>query len=257
MKLEEAADGIEMGARPESRSLSNWARVALVVIALGSALLAFFAFDLDSYLTLQTLEANRGWLLDRVADNAIIVTLAFVALYALIVAASVPGAVIMSVASGFLFGTVFGTLYTVTGATLGAIGLVLFVRAGLGQALASRAGTSIDRFKRGFQENAFGYLLFMRLLPVFPFFVVNFAAAVLGIRLRIFTLATIIGILPGSTVFASFGSGLGFIIDTQGEAELSGIFTPQIVLPLIGLAALSLAPAVYKTIKNYRTAKDA
>ena len=190
MKLGEAAEGIEMRERTENRTLPNWARLFLVVAALISALSAFFAFDLDSFLTLQTLEANREWLLNQLADNTIIVVLAFIAIYALVVAASVPGAAILTVTSGFLFGTALGTVYAVTGATLGAIGLFLFVRAGLGDALTARVGTTIDRFKRGFHDNAFGYLLFMRLLPVFPFFVVNLAAAVLGVRLRIFVMAT-------------------------------------------------------------------
>ena len=255
MKSGETANEIDVAHMPGSLALWKWARLLLVVIALASVVTIFFAFDFDNYLTLRTLENNRAWLLDQVARNTIVVAFSFIALYALVVAASVPGAAFLSVSSGFLFGTVFGTAYTVTGATLGAIGLVLFVRAGLGDALSARAGSSIDRFKRGFHDNAFGYLLFMRLLPIFPFFVVNLAAAILGVRLRVFTLATIVGIIPGSTVFASFGSGLGFILDEHGEADLSVILTPQIVLPLIGLAALALAPALYKIIKRRRAAK--
>lgn len=252
MKLGETADEIEMVNSVRGRVLPNWARIVLVAIVLLSAVSAFFAFDLDSYLSLQTLESNRAWLLDQVASHPVATVIAFIVVYALVVAASVPGAAILSVSSGFLFGTVFGTAYTVTGATLGAIGLLLFVRAGLGDALTARAGTSIDRFRRGFQENAFGYLLFMRLLPIFPFFIVNLAAAVLGVRLRTFTLATAFGIVPGSTVFASFGSGLGSLLDEQGDIDLGTILTPEIVLPLVGLAALSLAPALYKAITHRR-----
>ena len=249
------------GATGDVRSLDKtprgnfpgWARLGLIVGALLAAVGIVFALDLDGYLTVQTLADNRAWLLDQVQNNAVLVAFSFIAIYALAVAISVPGAAVLTVTGGFLFGTAFGALYAVIGATLGAIGVFIFVKAGLGDSFRTRAGSSIDRLRRGFQENALGYLLFLRLLPVFPFFVVNLAAAILGVPLRTFTLATAVGIVPGSLVYASIGNGLGFILEEEAEANLGIIFTPEVFLPLAGLALLALAPILYKAIKNRRT----
>jgi uncharacterized membrane protein YdjX (TVP38/TMEM64 family) len=252
MDPEKAAGKSGLATQARSRALPNWARLLLVAIMLLSALAGFFVFDLDRYLSIQTLADNRDWLLDQVAGNAIAVVLGFIAIYTLVVAASVPGATVLTITGGFLFGTVAGAIYAVTGATLGAIGLFLFIRTGLGNSLRARADTSIERFKRGFHDNAFGYLLFLRLLPLVPFWFVNIAAAVLEVPLLTFVLATAMGIIPGSVVYASFGSGVGFILDEDGTADIGGILTPEVLLPLIGLALLALAPILYKTFKRRR-----
>lgn len=252
MDSDNAASGIRAPNGSVSRSLPGWIRITLVFVALAAALGVVLVLDLDGYLTVQTLADNRAWLLDQVANNSIVVVLVFVAVYAAAVALSVPGAAVLTITGGFLFGTAFGALYAVIGATLGAIGVFLFVKVGLGDALSARAGTAVDRLRTGFHENALGYLLFLRLLPVFPFFVVNLAAAILSVPLRTFTVATLIGIIPGSLVYASIGNGLGFIIDDGGEADLGVIFTPEVFLPLAGLALLSLAPVLYKAIKRRR-----
>jgi uncharacterized membrane protein YdjX (TVP38/TMEM64 family) len=256
METDNAVGPIASADRPGSRRVPKWLRVVLVFAAIAAALGIVLALDLDGYLTLDALAANRAWLLDRVADNAAVVVIAFIAVYAATVALSVPGAAVLTVAGGFLFGTVFGAIYAVIGATLGAVGIFLFVKAGLGDALTTRAGSAVDRLRTGFQDNAFGYLLFLRLLPVFPFFVVNLAAAILDVPLRTFTLATLIGIIPGSLIYASIGDGLGFVIDEKTEASLGAVFTPEVFLPLAGLALLSLAPIVYKAIKHRRAARS-
>jgi uncharacterized membrane protein YdjX (TVP38/TMEM64 family) len=240
-----------------SRGWPKWLRVVLVFAVIAGALGTILALGLDSYLTLDELAENRAWLLDQVANNAVLFVVAFVAIYAAAVALSVPGAAVLTITSGFLFGTVLGALYAVIGATLGAIGIFVFVKAGLGDALAARAGSAVDRLRAGFRDNALGYLLFLRLLPVFPFFVVNLAAALLDVPLRTFALATLIGIVPGSLVYASIGNGLGVVIDDQMEADLGVIFTPAVFLPLAGLALLSLAPVVYKAVKRRRAAGNA
>ena len=161
-------------------------------------------------------------------------------------ALSFPGALILTITSGFLFGPVLGSLYAVIGATLGAVGLFLFVRMGLGDSMETRAGGAIDRLRRGFADNALGYLLFLRLLPVFPFWLVNFAAALIAVPLRTFVIATAIGIVPGSAVYATFGSGLGTLLDEGKPIDLGTVLTPSIFLPLLALAVLALAPALYQ-----------
>lgn len=257
METENAAGQIMTDEPVRGRSLSKWLRIALVFAVIAGALGIVLALDLDRFLTLDALAENRAWLLDQVANNAAVVATVFVAVYAVAVALSVPGAAVLTITGGFLFGTVFGALYAVIGATLGAIGIFLFIKAGLGDALKTRAGSAIDRLRSGFHDNALGYLLFLRLLPVFPFFVVNLAAAVLGVPLRTFALATLIGIIPGSLVYASIGNGLGFVIDEEMEADLGAIFAPEVLLPLAGLALLSLAPVVYKAVKRRRSAGNA
>lgn len=247
-----SSDAAASAADNKGVSLLRVAAIALILIAVP---VAFFALGLDSYLSLQTLEDNRAWLLDQVAKNFVVTAAAFVAIYAVAVAISVPGAAFLTIAGGFLFGTVQGTIFTVVGATLGAVALFLFVRAGLGGTLKARAGSSTERLRRGFNDNALGYLLFLRLMPVVPFWLVNLAAAIVGVPLRTFVVATALGIIPGSAIFASFGSGLGFILDAGGEADLGAILSPQVALPLIGLALLSLAPVVYRAMKRRRTAK--
>lgn len=250
MESDNAADHAIAGTPPQQRSIPKWLRVALVFATLAGALGLVFALDLDRFLTLDALAENRAWLLDEIASNAVAVATVFILIYTVAVALSVPGAAVLTITGGFLFGTVVGALYAVIGATLGAIALFLFVKAGLGDALTARAGSAVDRLRKGFHENALGYLLFLRFLPVFPFFVVNLAAAILGVPLRTFAIATLVGIIPGSLVYSSIGSGLGFIIAEEREVDLGVIFAPEVFLPLAGLALLSLAPIVYKAFRR-------
>ncbi len=234
---------------PPSRR-SQVLRVGLIVAALVLAVLLFRLSGLDRFLSIEALAENRDWLLAEVARLGIVAVAVFIAIYAVAVALSLPGALILTITSGFLFGPVLGSAYAVIGATLGAVGLFLFVRMGLGDSMRSRAGGAIDRLRRGFAENALGYLLFLRLLPIFPFWLVNLAAALLAVPLRTFTVATALGIIPGSAVYASFGSGLGSLLDDGKPIDLGTILTPSIFLPLLALAALALAPALYQRLNR-------
>lgn len=254
METDNAAGQVMTGQPSASRRMPKWLRVVLVFAVIAAAFGIVIASGIDRYLTLDALAANRAWLLEQVANNTVVVVATFIAVYAATVALSVPGAAVLTITGGFLFGTLLGALYAVIGATLGGIGIFLFVKAGLGDALTARAGSAVDRLRKGFQENALGYLLFLRLLPVFPFFVVNLAAAILGVPLRTFALATLVGIIPGSAVYSSIGNGLGFVIDGEMDADLGIIFTPDVFLPLAGLALLSLAPVAYKAVRRRRTA---
>ncbi|MBZ0227899.1 MAG: TVP38/TMEM64 family protein [Bauldia sp.] len=229
-------------------------RGGLVIAALGLALALFRISGIDHFFSIQTLAENRVWLLDEVQRLGVVAAVLFVALYALAIGLSFPGSAVMTIAGGFLFGPLLGSVYAVTGATLGAIALFLLVRMGLGDAMRSRAGGTIERLRRGFSENALGYLLFLRILPVFPFWLVNLAAALLRVPLRSFTIATAVGIIPGSAVYASFGSGLGSLLDEGKPIDLSAILTPEIVVPFVALAALALAPALYQRLARLRRA---
>jgi uncharacterized membrane protein YdjX (TVP38/TMEM64 family) len=232
------------GARP------RLVRTLLVFATLVAILVAFFWFDVDHFLSIEMLVDNRDWLMVQVARNEAFIAVAFLAVYALTVAASVPGATLLTIGGGFLFGTMAGAVYAVAGATIGAIALFLFIRAGMGNSLRAGAGTSVERFRRGFQDDAFGYLLFLRLLPLVPFWFVNIAAAVLQVPLRTFVIATALGIVPGTLVYASFGSSLGFLLGEEGTGDIGSVLTPQVLLPLIGLALLALAPVIYKKVKG-------
>jgi len=231
---------------PPGRRGNQLVRVGLIVAALILAVVLFRLSGLGRFLSIEALAENRDWLLAEVGRLGMIAVAVFIAVYAIAVALSLPGALILTITSGFLFGPVLGSVYAVTGATLGAVGLFLFVRMGLGDSMRSRAGGAIDRLRRGFAENALGYLLFLRLLPIFPFWLVNLAAALLAVPLRTFVIATAVGIIPGSAVYASFGSGLGSLLDEGKPIDLGSILTPSIFLPLLALAVLALAPALYQ-----------
>ncbi len=224
-------------------------RGGLVLAALAAALVLFRLSGLDRFLSIEALAQNRDWLLAEVARLGPAAAAIFIAVYALAVALSVPGALVLTVTGGFLFGPVLGSAYAVTGGTLGAVALFLLVRAGFGEAMRGRAGGAVERLRRGFAENALGYLLFLRLLPIFPFWLVNLAAALLAVPLRTFVIATAVGIVPGSVVYASFGSGLGSLLDAGKPIDLGSILTPGIVLPLAALALLALAPALYQRLR--------
>lgn len=157
------------------------------------------------------------------------------------VAFSIPGAVILTLAGGFLFGAVAGTLLAVTGATAGAVLVFLFARAIFGETALERFGERGRKLAEGIRRNAWSYLLVLRLVPLFPFFLVNLVPAFVGVRLTVYAVTTCLGILPATAVFALSGAGLGSVLDSGGPFELRSILTPQVLGALCGLAALSLA----------------
>ncbi len=229
----------------EIRLLTPRRVLPLAVIVCG--FIAFFALDLDSYVTFESLKQNRDWLLGQVSEHRVTTVLAFIALYAVIVAFSLPGATLMTLTGGFLFGLWFGTAWNVIGATVGATLLFLAARTAFGDILEKKAGPWLQGLELGFQKNAFNYLLFLRLVPAFPFFVVNLVPAFLNVRLRTFVVATFFGIIPGGFVYTSVGAGLGSVFDSGDELSLSGVLSPQIVAAMVGLALLALVPVAIKS----------
>lgn len=218
----------------------------LPVVVLLAGLGAFFWFELDAYLSLDVLQENRADLSAWVAQNAALAALVYILIYMTLVALSVPGALVATLTGGLLFGTVLGGLYTVVGATSGATIIFLAAKTALGDMLRAKASGAILKMEEGFQENAFSYMMVLRLVPAFPFFLVNLAPAFLGVRLRTYVMATFLGIIPGTFVFASVGNGLGALFESGQDPDLGVIFQPEILLPIIGLALLSLLPIAYK-----------
>jgi uncharacterized membrane protein YdjX (TVP38/TMEM64 family) len=216
-----------------------WRRLwplALVLVALAAA----YALGLHRLLSFEALAAQRATLAGYVAAQPLLSALAYVGLYVVVVALSLPGAVVMTLAGGFLFGPWLGAAAAVVGATLGACALFLAARYALAETLAAKAGPLLGRVREGLARDGFWYLLSLRLIPVVPFWLVNLAPALAGMRLAPFAGATFVGIIPGTAVFAGIGAGLGQVFEAGGRPDLSVIFSPGILLPLLGLAALSL-----------------
>ena len=212
--------------------------------------IAFVAIGGHHSLTVAALAENRDWLCSLVQRWGFVAALLYIAVYACLVALSVPGSAVLTIAGGFLFGTWLGTLCAVLGATLGATGIFLATRAGLGS-LAQRAGPLVGKLEAGFRADAFSYLLVLRLVFILPFWLVNLVPALVGVRLSTFILATFLGIIPGAFVYASLGSGLGNVV---GEPGLGVLLRPSVLGPIVGLVILALIPVGYKRWRTKRPA---
>ena len=175
------------------------------------------------------------------------------AAYVAIVASALPGATVATLTGGFLFGTFPGVLFNTVAAAAGAMLIFLAARAGLGRRLSGGMDTSAGRIKSitdGIRENQWSMLFLLRLLPVVPFFMANLLPALVGVGLVPFGVTTLLGILPGSLVFTSVGAGLGTVFAAGETPDLGIIFAPHVLLPLLGLAALSALPLVIKAVKG-------
>jgi uncharacterized membrane protein YdjX (TVP38/TMEM64 family) len=239
-------------------SLSRYLPALLIVAAMG----AFYALGLHRYLSLQGIIDNREALAQAVAAHGVLAIAIFAAVYAAAVAVSFPGASLLSIAAGFLFGIMAGGTVVVIAATLGACTVFLAARTSLGEGMANRAGPFLARLRDGFRDDAFSYLLALRLAPVFPFWLVNLAPALLGVELRTYALATLIGIIPGSFAFTAIGAGLDSVIAAQKVSydaclasgasgcqltiDPSALVTHQLLLALGGLAVVAMIPIALK-----------
>ena len=228
----------------------------LVVVLMALAVGAVFVFGLDDYLSFEVLKSNRRSALEGYAQNRIVAVISFGLGYALAVALSVPGAVWLTLAAGFLFGTIQAAMIVVVSATLGALSIFLITRYALADFFHEKTGDVGRKMEVGFRDNALSYLLVLRLVPLFPFWVVNLVPALLGVSTRTYVVGTFFGIIPGSTVFCSVGNGLGAVFDSGGTPDLGIIFEPEIFGPLMALAVLSLIPVFYKRFKASRGGSD-
>ncbi len=235
----------QSGARHPSPVIRTLRRLwPLLVVAAGLALA--YAAGLDRYLGFQALADNREALLAWKAAHEVRAVGAFILIYYLAVLFSLPGAVWITIAGGFLFGTLAATVYVVIGATLGAIGIFLAARHALRDFFAARAGPAMRRMEAGFRNNAFSYLLVLRLVPLFPFWLVNLVPALIGVPLRTYAFATFFGIIPGAVVYTSVGDGLGAVFEAGRAPDPGLIFEPRVLLPILGLALLALIPVIYR-----------
>ncbi|MDQ6987643.1 MAG: TVP38/TMEM64 family protein [Mariprofundaceae bacterium] len=237
--------------QPENGRILSWQRL-LPVLVLFAGLAAFFALDLNRYLSFSALAEHRVALLAWVDANRLLPPLIYMLIYVAVVAFSLPGGAVMTISGGFLFGALMGGIYAVAGATLGATALFLIAKTSLGDYLLAKAGPVVKKMQAGFEENALSYMFVLRLMPLFPFFLVNLAPAFLGVPLRIYFIATFFGIMPATFVFALVGAGLGSVFDSGQSFSLQGVLTPQMMAALGGLALLALLPVFYKKIKGKR-----
>ncbi len=232
---------------PSGGLLKRVAPIAVIAIALG----LFFAFDLQHYFTLEALRENHEALRAWVDSSPLLALAIFILAYAGAVAISFPGATILTVFGGFLFGLWPGVPAVVIAATIGAVIVFLASKTALGDILSARAGGFIKKMEKGFRENELSYMFVLRLVPVFPFWAINIAAGVLGVSLRNFIIGTFFGIIPGGFVYASIGNAARAAFDAGEDVSLSGILLqPQTLLPIIGLAILALIPVFLKQVSK-------
>ncbi len=228
------------------------ARRFLPLALLAAGLVAFFAFGLQDWFDLDLLRRHRLWLTAQVADHYVLVLLAYMTIYAVAIAVSVPGGAVLTIAGGFMFGQFVGCAATVVAATIGAVALFLAARSALGDPLRARAGPWLQRLEKGFAENELSYLLVLRLVPLFPFFVVNLVPAFLGVKLRTYVVATAFGIIPGTFVYALAGAGLGELFEAGADVGVKDVLSPTFIAAVIGLALLALVPVAYKRFARRR-----
>lgn len=235
----------------ESMQSPGWRRYIPIAIIAAVALIG--AFTLRDYLSFETLRDNRESLLQFQRDNPLLLGAVFVAVYVTIVSFSLPGAAVASVTGGFLFGLPLGTALNVISATIGASVIFLAARWGLGAALNARIDASEGRLRRlreGLRENEISVMLLLRLVPAVPFFVANLLPALVGVRFANFFWTTALGIIPGALVFTSIGGGLGAVFDRGESPDLSLLWEPRIIGPILGLCALAALPMVIKAFRG-------
>jgi len=236
---------------PPARRTRSWP-----LLALAAGLALAYALGLHRLLSLGTLAEHRAALADLVASSPVRAAALYVGAYVAVVALSLPGGAVMTLAGGFLFGPWLGTGLTVIGATAGACLLFLAARSALAPLVAARAKPLLDRVRPGLERDGFLYLLSLRLIPAVPFWLANLAPALVGMRFLPYAAATFAGIIPGTAVYAGIGAGLGDALAGPGQPDLSAIVSPGILLPLLGLAALSLLGAWWRSRSAAGAAAD-
>jgi uncharacterized membrane protein YdjX (TVP38/TMEM64 family) len=224
---------------------SVWKKAALLTLLL-SAVAAFFYWDLDRYLTLDALKAHRDELLAFTEAHYATAVVMYIAIYCLLVAVSLPGAVILTLAGGFLFGPMMATIYVNVGATTGSTLAFLAARYLFRDWVEARFGHRLGPLQQGLSKNGFSYLLTLRLIPIFPFFLINLLSGLTRIRLSTYVLATALGIIPGAFVYAYAGRQLGTI------NSLSEIASPRVLLAFVLLGLLAVLPPLYNWLRARR-----
>ena len=247
----------KVSLRKFTRSIAHSRRRSLALAAIAAllgAMVAVLILGFDAQTALDLLRRHHGWLLGFVAGAPALASMLFMAIYAIGVATSVPGLAVLTVIGGYLFGWLHGAAYALIAATFAASAMFLVARSAIGGALRTRAGPSLQRFAQGFRDNALSYVFVLNLVPIFPYAVVIGLPAACGVRLRTFTVSAFLGLLPGTLLFAHLGTGLGDVLAANLPLRLSSFTTPHILLPLIGLATLTLLPVAYRSCRAGRSA---
>lgn len=239
---------------PEPPRRRVWVSLVLALAVVGLFAL-FFGLRLHEQFNLDVLASRRAAFDALVANNLIIALVLFVATYAAVVSLSLPVSIYLTLAGGYLFGTWLGGFASVCGGTMGASLLFIAAKTGLGDLLRRHAGRWMQRFEAGFRDNAFNYVLALRLVQVFPFWVINLTPAFFRMKLHHYAAATFLGILPGTLVFASVGDALHAALDAGAaldpvQAGVALLYSPQVIGPLLGLAALALLPVIVKRLRR-------
>jgi uncharacterized membrane protein YdjX (TVP38/TMEM64 family) len=221
----------------------NLKKLVLLVAAL-LAVALFFYLDLGRYLTLTSLKANRQFLLDYYSTHTLATVAGFMAIYIAQTALSLPGAAILSLAAGAIFGSIVGTVYAVTAATIGAVLAFLVARYLLRDAVLQKFGPKLEGVNRELEARGFNYLLFLRLVPLFPFFLINLAAGLTRLPIRTFVLGTFIGIIPGGFVYVNAGASLASI------NSLRDVASPRVLGSFALLGLFALVPVIYGKLKK-------
>jgi uncharacterized membrane protein YdjX (TVP38/TMEM64 family) len=252
---------------PPMPASSDKARQWMPLALLAALIAGAYTLGLQRYLTLESLVENHASLQAFVSDNFILAVAIYAAVYILVVALSLPAAGLLSIVGGFVFGWLVSAPVTVIAATIGAVIVFQIVKTSLGKTLAERAGPFVTKLSDGFAKDSFNYLLFLRLVPAFPFFAVNAVAGLCRVDLKTFVTATIIGIIPGSFAFAWLGRGLGSLIESQQRAfdicvaaqgaanchlklSVTDLVTKEILIAFALLGVVALIPVVLRKLKG-------
>jgi uncharacterized membrane protein YdjX (TVP38/TMEM64 family) len=242
-----------MTRTPAQTITNRMIRMAPIVLIALAAIIALVFFR--HWLSFDRLGENRLRLIELRDQYYLATSIGFIVLYTLVVVISIPGALILTLSGGFLFGLFPGLIYNICSATLGAIIVFSAARTGFGHELAARIearGGAVARLQQALKENQITVLLTMRLIPVLPFFISNLAPALVGVRFWTFAITTFFGIIPADVIYTQLGAGLGDVFARGEKPNLHILFTPQFGLPLLGLALLSLAPLVVKLVNRRR-----
>lgn len=203
-------------------------------------------------MTIENIKNHRHLLVKWTHENYLLAIISYLIIYTSIIAISIPGALIFTMAAGFLFGTTWGTVLVLISETVGSSILFYAIKISLSDWFEKRAGKWVKKMEKNFQNNAFSYILTLRLIPIIPFWVVNIVAALVGVELPTFMLSTFIGIIPLTIIYVSLGESLGSMFDAEQVSSLSILLQPHILFPLLVLSSLSILPGVYHYFKKKR-----
>lgn len=219
----------------------------LLVLLMASGM--FFYFGLQKYLSLESLVKYQSFIKLWSDQHYLSAVLIYCLLFTGLIACGIPCATFMCLVGGFLFGAI-ALIYAELSTTGGGLILYLTVRTAFGHRIAKSSSGWIKKVEKGFQENAFNYLLTLRLVPIFPCWISNISAGILNVPMKTFLSATLIGIFPSTLIYVLAGRSLDKIFNYHDIPVTQLLLTPSIFLPLLGLAILSLAPVLYKIVKK-------